>query len=100
MQPAVKPDSFEYYEFILFYIDNVLCSSLNPRKLMKIIQEDFKLKDDNIAPPDVYLGAIFAKMKLESGKYCWTMSPEQNMKVTVTNVEEDLTRSEKSFLSS
>ena len=34
-------------------------------------------------------------MKLEIGKYCWTMSPEQYLKAGVTNVEEDLTRSGK-----
>ena len=25
LRPAVKPDGFEYYEYIIFYIDNVLC---------------------------------------------------------------------------
>ena len=62
---------------------------------MKRIQEDFKLKDDKIEPPGVYLGATLANMKLESGKYYWTMSPEQYLKAGVTNVEEDLTRSGK-----
>ena len=33
----------------------------------------------------------FAKMKLESDNYFWTMSPEQYAKVEITNVEEDLT---------
>ena len=46
-------------------------------------------------PPDVYNGAKISKMKLESGKYCWTMSPEQYVKAGVTNVEEDLARSGK-----
>ena len=34
-------------------------------------------------------------MKLDSGKYCWTMSPEQYVKAVITNVEEDLARSGK-----
>ena len=54
---------------------------------MKRIQEDFKPKDGNIEPPDVYLGATLAKTKLESGNYCWTMSPEKYVKAAVTNVE-------------
>ena len=62
---------------------------------MKRIQEDFKLKDDKIEPPDVYLGATLAKMKLESGKYYWNMSPEQYVKAAVTNFEEELSRSGK-----
>ena len=97
LRPEVKLDRFEYYEYILCYGDDVLCISHNPRKLMKNIQEDFKLKDDNIEPPDVYLGATIAKMKLESGNYCWIMSPEQYVKLAVTSVEEDLARSGKRF---
>jgi hypothetical protein len=62
---------------------------------MKRIQEDFKLKDDKIAEPDVYLGATLSKMKLDSGKQCWTMSPEQYVKAAVTNVEEDLAKNGK-----
>ena len=70
----MKLDGFKYYEYILCYVDDVLCISHNPRKTMKMIQEDFKLKDDKIEPPQVYLGATLAKMKLKSDKYCWTMS--------------------------
>jgi hypothetical protein len=90
MRPAVKPDGFEYYEYILCYVDDVLCISHDPTKSMKRIQEDFKLKDDKIEPPDVYLGATLAKMTLDGGETCWTMSPEQYVKAAVTNVEEDL----------
>ena len=35
--PEVNPDSFEYYEYILCYIDDVLCISHNPRKSMRMI---------------------------------------------------------------
>ena len=63
-RPAVKSDGFEYYEYILCYVDDVLCISHNPRKSMKSIQEDFKLKDDNIEPPDISLGDTLAKTNL------------------------------------
>jgi hypothetical protein len=95
LRPAVRPDGTEYYEYILCYVDDVLCISHDPKKSMKRIQEDFKLKDDKIAEPDVYLGATLSKMKLESGKQCWTMSPEQYVKAAVTNVEEDLAKNGK-----
>ena len=42
---------------------------------MERINEDFKLKYYKIEHLDVYPGSTLAKMKLESGKYCWTMSP-------------------------
>jgi hypothetical protein len=41
LQPAVKPDSFEYYEYILCYIDGGLCISADTQKSMRRIQEDF-----------------------------------------------------------
>ena len=68
LRPSVKLDSFDYYEYILCYINDVLCISPNLRKLMKRIQEDFNLKDDKIKPPDVDVGATLDKIKLESGK--------------------------------
>ena len=71
--------------------------SHNPRKSMKRIQEDFNIKDDRIETPEVYLGESITDIKLESGKYCWTMSPEKYVKAAVTNVEEDLSRNGKRF---
>jgi hypothetical protein len=40
----------------------------------------------------VYLNATLAKMSLDDNKSCWTMLPEQYVKVAVHNVEEDLVR--------
>ena len=95
LSSEVKPGGFEYYEYIICYIDNVLCISQNPQKSMKRLQEDFNIKEDKIEPPDVYIGATLDNMKLESGKYCWTMLPEQFVKAAVTNVEKHLGRSGK-----
>jgi hypothetical protein len=53
-----------------------LCMSANAAKSMERIQDDFKLKDDKTEPPGVCLRATLAKMKLENGKTCWTMSPK------------------------
>jgi hypothetical protein len=92
IRPAVKPGGFEYYEYILCYVDDVLCISHNPEKSMKRIQDDFKLKDDKMEPPDVYLGASISKMNIASGKTCWTMSPKLYVKAAAANVEEDLAK--------
>jgi hypothetical protein len=59
---------------------------------MKRIQDNFKVKEDKIEPPDVCHGATIAKMALADGKTCWTMSPELCVKAAVTNVEEDLAK--------
>ena len=95
--PAVKPDGFECYEYIVCYRDSVLYISQNPRKAIERLQDDSKLKEDKIEPPGVSLGATISKIKLDSGKYFWTMLPEQYVKSVVTNIEEDLARSGKRF---
>ena len=48
LRPEVNPDSFGYYEYILCYVDNMLCISHNPRKSMKRIWEYFNIKDYKI----------------------------------------------------
>ena len=56
-QPAVKEDGFEYYEYILCYVDNILAISHKAKDALKAVQARFKLKDDKIESPDMYLGA-------------------------------------------
>ena len=34
LRPAVKPDGFKYYEYILCYVDGVLSISADPKKTM------------------------------------------------------------------
>ena len=48
LRTSVNPDGFEYYEFIICYVNKVLCISHNPKKSMKRTQEDFKLKENKI----------------------------------------------------
>ena len=95
LQTAVKLEGFEYYEYIICYINNVLCVSHNPHTLAKLIQLEFKLKDKKIEYPEVYLGASLDKMKLESGNCFLTMLPEQHLKAAIISVEEYLARNGK-----
>ena len=46
MRPAVKENGFQYYEYDLTYVNDVLCVSHEPMSTMKGIQENFKLKDN------------------------------------------------------
>ena len=64
---------------------------------MKKIQKAFNIKDDKKEPPDIYLGVTLSKMKLDNGKYCWTILLEQYVKAAVINVEKDIARSGKRF---
>ena len=57
MRPAIKPNGQEYYEYILCYVDNILCISTKALEVMEELQKKFKFKKDLIEPPTSYLGA-------------------------------------------
>ena len=90
LRPAVKPDGFEYYEYVLCYVDDVLCISHDPMRTMKGVQSSFKLKDDKIEEPEDYLGAGLSKMITADGTECWSMSSEKYCRAAVVNVENKL----------
>ena len=96
LRKSVKPKSpnftsTDYYEMLLVYVDDILCVSYNPEETMKGIQERFKLKDDKIEPPEVYLGAKLEFKRINEVD-CWTISAEDYIQTAVKNVEDHLAR--------
>ena len=56
--PAIKEKyGFKYWEYVLCYVDYVLCISDKPSHTMRGIQTKFKFKNDKMEKPEVYLGA-------------------------------------------
>ena len=90
MRPGLNPDGFRYWEYILCYVDYILCISHDHKKSMQMIQNKFKLKDDKMEPPQTYLGATITQMDNVDGDLCWAMSSDQYCVSLVTNVEEEL----------
>ena len=91
LRPAVKSNGFEYYELVLCYVDDILSISDNPKATLLDLTAVFKLKDDKIEPPDIYLGAQLDKMIVGDAE-CWTMSAEKYVMASVKNVEEGLAK--------
>ena len=73
MSPAVKWDGYQYWEYILCYLDDILCISHKPEETMKGIKADFKLKDDKVEETTYYLGDTVSKIKNEDGVECWVV---------------------------
>ena len=90
MQPAVKPNGFEYYEYVLCYVNDILSISHFPDVTMDGIIARFTLKDNKVEKPTNYLGAQLSKMKDTFGNEFWTMSSSKYCKAAITNVEERL----------
>ena len=62
MKPGVKPDGFECWEHILYYVDYAMFVLHDPTKSLKALQEFFRLKNEKIEWPDMCLGAEISKM--------------------------------------
>ena len=92
MRPAVKADGFKYWEYVLVYVDDVLSISNDPESTMAGLQRKFKLKDDKIEEPTMYLGASLTKMNNTENKTCWAMSSDEYIQAAVKNVESVLNK--------
>ena len=87
MIPSVKKGGFIYYEYVLCYVDDVLCISDDPIRTMKGIHAKLKMKGENIEEPDMYLCSELSNMTNFYGQECWDMSYEKFFTTAVTNVE-------------
>ena len=90
-RPAFKEDGFEYYEYVLCYVDDILAISHKAKDALKAVQAIFKLKDDKIEPPDMYLWAILSVME-DNGVQGWCMTSDKYVKAAVENVKLELAR--------
>jgi hypothetical protein len=89
MRPATKPTGEEYYEYMLCYVDDILCISYEPNRAMDEIRSSLKFKNDKTEEPEFYLGANL-KRKVLNGKSVWTMSSADYLKAAIENVEAQL----------
>ena len=89
IRPATKPDGFKYYEYVMVYVDDIAHCSHDTGKTMRGIQAAYKLKNDSIAPPEMYLGAQL-EFRMVNGVKCWTMTSEKYVKAAVKNVDDKL----------
>ena len=87
---ATKPNGYKYYEYLLVYVDDILCISHAPQETMKVISGIYRLKDDNTGPPSRYLGANVGKYQLPDGREAWSVSSYDYVKSAVKNLEEQL----------
>ena len=87
MRPAVTTDGHEYYEYMLCYVDDILCISKNAKEVMQELQKKIKFKKDIITPTDTYLGAGLTK-KENDGDTVWAISSAAYVKAAVKNVQD------------
>lgn len=93
---AVKPDGFQYYEYVLAYVDDILALSHNPQKILSTLSNFYRLKD-GYEKPTHYLGAQVKEWRFpdDASRPKWALSSEQYIKEAIRNIEHDLSKQNK-----
>ena len=99
MRPAVKPNGFKYYEYVLCYVDDILAISHAPQAIMDHLSSKYTLKEGSVKPPDTYLGADIKEFKItdsdDPDKVRWALSSETYVKRVIGDVEQELDKAGK-----
>ena len=67
---AIKTDGFEYYDMVLFYVDDVISISATPMVAIDGVLGMFQLKGNKAFIPEMYLGLRVTKVMTASGTEC------------------------------
>jgi len=90
-RPATKDNDYQYYEYVLVYVDDLLVLSHQGEKTMKALEDFYRLKD-GFARPNRYLGAEVKEWTFsnDSTKKYWALSSAQYIKEAIKNMEAHL----------
>ena len=68
---------FDYYSYILYYVDAILCIRHDSMDVLNKLDKYFKMKPGLTGDPYMYLGAKLWQMALRNGVFAWVMSPSK-----------------------
>ena len=91
MKESVKANGDKYWSYIIVYVDDILCIHHDPHIPMNQISDIYRMKDNSISKPKIYLGANIKEWSLqdEEGECskCWAQGSESYAKEAVRVVE-------------
>ena len=91
MSSVQTDDGSTYYEYVLLYVDDILCISLRPEDIIRNeIGKYFHMKEESIGKPNIYLGNKVSKVTLENDVHAWAYSSTRYIKSAVQNVKDYL----------
>ena len=86
MCACTKPYGTDLYEYVILYVDNVLCISNKPREVISVIDKFFPMQPGLIEKPDMYLGVKVSEMVLPNGVIAWVCSASKYAQEACNNV--------------
>ena len=83
-------DNFNYYAYILCYVDDILGMHHNPMTILDKINRYLPLKPSSVGDPDIYLGAKLRRTRLKNGVWARGLSPSKYAAQAIKNCEKHL----------
>ena len=71
----------------MVYVDDLLIISPYPKSYMDDLSNRYRLKEDSIGPPNIYLGMNISKRSIGEGEDLWAMSSQKYLTAAIKNVE-------------
>jgi hypothetical protein len=91
MRKALKDDGTPYWEYVLLYVDDALCVSMDAKRVLEDqIGKYFLIKPGSVGPPTLYLGNKVSSVTLENEVQAWSFSSSQYVQNAVSNIEKYL----------
>ena len=76
MKPMLSCNcGFNYYAYVLIYVDDVMVIHHNALTLIRIIDMNFNLNTSLVGDPDICLAYKLNKMRLEKRAWAWKNIP-------------------------
>ena len=88
---AAKPNGFQYYEYLIVYVDDILVLSHKAKEVMAMIEKLYRLKEA-ASIPKTYLGSTIMEWSI-SGDKMWAMSSQKYVKEAIRSLELELGKS-------
>jgi hypothetical protein len=83
-------EGFEYWAYILIYVDDILCVHHNPGDELVRLDKHFKMNYGSIQEPTFYLGAKLKKTVLPNDAIAWGVNSSKYVNAAVQNMREYL----------
>lgn len=97
-RPAVKSNSFKYYEYILVYVDDCIIVSEHPKNILDKFETELNYRLKDVGEPSRFLGAKIGTVAIE-GTDMWYISAQLYLEKALTTIEETYGKLETCFKS-
>ena len=91
MRIKTRADGTQYWSYIVCYVDDILCIDENPKTLMSKLGSIYRMKEDSISEPSIYLGANVRNWTVtdNEGKdiNCWALGSQNYIRESLRIVD-------------